>query len=252
MTIYTVITDNGGGENQIYHDVEGEIYTFPKRYQIKLLPGTKVIYHRNKKTASSPEIPTRMLDASHYFGVAEIGDVQPTTDGNLRATIVKFKRFTHPVEIHKADGTYYEENPFWQQGVRSTNKEVYDSIVAASRFSPIVPPKKASRTVGIRTTTVLNEGIESKPFCGGKYKVVTGEKGYFLKNLSDGIYYELARVSGFFFKEGTIKTLKSSSGVPSFAVFHDSINIGVFDQIENGLRFKGHIDGKDIDINLLT
>jgi hypothetical protein len=26
---YTIITDNGGGEDQIYHDIEGQIYTFP-------------------------------------------------------------------------------------------------------------------------------------------------------------------------------------------------------------------------------
>ena len=76
---YTVITDNGGGEDQIYHDVEGEIYTFPPMYKMKLLPGTQVVYHRNKKTPTSPNIPTRMSDDSHYFGVAEIGKLSILT-----------------------------------------------------------------------------------------------------------------------------------------------------------------------------
>ena len=31
---YAVITDNGGGENEIWHDVEGEEYTFPPKYCI--------------------------------------------------------------------------------------------------------------------------------------------------------------------------------------------------------------------------
>lgn len=30
---YTVITDNGGGPNLIYHNIAGEVYTFPTRYK---------------------------------------------------------------------------------------------------------------------------------------------------------------------------------------------------------------------------
>ena len=253
---YTVITDKGGGEDQIYHDVEGQIYTFPPIYRSKLLPGTQVVYHRNKKTPTSPHIPTRMSDDSHYFGVAEIGEVKPTNDGNLRATIVKFRRFKYPVEIHKPGGGYYEKNPFWQQGVRAANKEVYDAIVAASQFPPV---PQSIKTSGVKTTTSLEVGISSNLFCQNKYQVVTGPKGYYLKNLADGVYYELGKVESFDYKTGTLKVLaKKADSVHeklSFLIQHESqqiVYIGIFDQITNGLHFTGKIDDKDISINLLT
>lgn len=256
---YTIITDNGGGEDQIYHDIEGEIYTFPPMYRSKLLPGTQVVYHRNKKTPTSSYIPTRMSDDSHYFGVAEIGEVKPTNDGNLRATIVNFRRFKYAVEIHKTDGSYYEENPFWQQGVRAASKEVYDAIVAASKFPPVPQDSKRKKTDGVKTTTSLVEGISSNPFCHKKYQVVTGAKGYYLKNLTDGVYYELGKVASFDFKEGTIKVLAKKdnnlSDKLSFLLRHEgqeTIDVGIFDIISNGLHFSGKIDGKDISINLLT
>ena len=256
---YTIITDNGGGEDQIYHDVEGQIYTFPPMYREKLLPGTQVVYHRNKKTSTSPSIPTRMSDDSHYFGVAEIGEVRPTNDGNLRATITNFRRFKYAVEIHKTDGSYYEENPFWQQGVRAANKSVYDTIVAASEFPPIPHDSKRIKTSGVKTTTSLVEGVASNPFCQKKYQVVTGKKGYYLKNLSDGVYYELGQVTSFDFKEGAIKVLAKKADIKSeklsFLIRHEgqqTIDIGIFDQISNGLHFTGRIDEKNISINLLT
>jgi len=256
---YTVITDNGGGEDQIYHDVEGQIYTFPPMYRSKLLPGTQVVYHRNKKTPTSPNISTRMSDDSHYFGVAEIGEVKPTNDGNLRATIINFRRFKYAVDIHKAGGGYYEENPFWQQGVRTANKNVYDAIVAASMFPSIPQEKKLKKTDGVKTTTSLVEGIASNPFCQKKYQVVTGVKGYFLKNLADGVYYELGKVASLDYKVGVIKVLAKKADNTaeklSFLIRHEgqqTIDIGIFDIITNGLHFTGRIDGKDISINLLT
>lgn len=256
---YTVITDNGGGEDQIYHDVEGQIYTFPPMYKSKLLPGTQVVYHRNKKTLTSPNIPTRMSDDSHYFGVAEIGEVNATDDGNLRATIVNYRRFKYAVDIHKTGGDYYEVNPFWQQGVRAANKEVYDAIVAASEFPPVPQDNKRTKTDGVKTTTSLEEGIASSPFCQKKYQVVTGPKGYYLKNLADGVYYELGKVASFDYKDGTIKVLaKKSESLQdklSFLVRYEgqkTIDLGIFDLISNGLHFTGQIDGKNININLLT
>ena len=250
---YAIITDNGGGEDQIYHDVEGQIYTFPSRYKNLLLPGTQAIYHRSKKTATSPNIPTRLSDESHYFGVAEIGDVVETNDGNLRATIKNYKHFKHPVLIHKADGSYYETNPFWQQGVRGATQSVYNAIVAASNIAPVSQNNKRIRTRGVKTTTSLVEGIVSNIFCDGKYQIVTGPKGYYLKNLADGVYYELGQVASFCYNEGTIKVLtKAPSEKSSFLILHNGHPIGVLEQISNGLRFKGKIDGKDIDINLLT
>ena len=256
---YTVITDNGGGEEQIYHDVEGHIYTFPPMYRSKLLPGTQVIYHRNKKTLTSPYIPTRMSDDSHYFGIAEIGEVKATNDGNLRATILNFRRFKYAVDIHKTGGGYYEVNPFWQQGVRAANKEIYDAIVTASEFPPVPQDNNRVKTFGVKTTTSLEEGIVSSPFCQKKYQVVTGPKGYYLKNLADGVYYELGKVSSFGYKDGTIKVLAKKEALLqnklSFLIRHEvqqAIDIGIFDQISNGLHFTGRIDGKDININLLT
>ena len=256
---YTVITDNGGGEDQIYHDVEGQIYTFPPMYRSLLLPGTQVVYHRNKKIPDSPYIPTRMSDDSHYFGVAEIGKVIQTKDGNLRATIINFRRFKYAVEIHKAGGDYYEVNPFWQRGVRAANKEVYDTIVAASQLPPVPQDSKRIKTYGVKTTTSLDEGIVSNLFCQKKYQVVTGPKGYYLKNLADGVYYELGIVDRFDYRGGTIKVLAkkkdSSQDKLSFLIRHEvqqTIDVGIFDQISNGLHFTGRIDGKDININLLT
>lgn len=253
---YAVITDNGGGEEQIYHDVEGQIYTFPPMYRLKLLPGTKVVYHRNKKTSTSPYIPTRMSDDSHYFGIAEIGEVKPTNDGNLRATIVEFCRFKYPVEIHKSGGGYYEKSPFWQQGVRAADKDVYDAIVAASQFPPV---PQSIKTSGVKTTTSLEVGIATNPFCQKKYQVVTGHKGYYLKNLADGVYYELGRVNSFDYKKGTLKVLAKKTGSNheklSFLIRHEcqqTVDIGIFDQITNGLHFTGRIDDKYISINLLT
>ena len=256
---YTIITDNGGGEDQIYHDVEGQIYTFPPMYREKLLPGTQVVYHRNKKTSASPSIPTRMSDDSHYFGVAEIGEVRPTNDGNLRATITNFRRFKYAVEIHKAGGGYYEKNPFWQQGVRAANKEVYDSIVAASEFPPIPKDSKRIKTSGVKTTTSLVEGIVSNSFCHKKYQVVTGPKGYYLKNLADGVYYELGKVDSFDYKSGALnilaKRVDSMHEKFSFLIRHEgqqTVDIGILDQITNGLHFTGKIGGIDINVSLLT
>lgn len=256
---YTIITDNGGGDDQIYHDIEGHIYTFPPMYKSKLLPGTQVVYHRNKKTSTSSFIPTRMSDESHYFGVAEIGEVKVTNDGNLRANIINFRRFKYPVEIHKTGGGYYEKNPFWQQGVRAANKDVYNAIVAASKFPPVTPDNKCNKPDGVKTTTSLVEGIASKTFCEKKYQVVTGAKGYYLKNLADGVYYELGKVASFDFMAGTIIVLTKKADPSqekfSFLIRHEFqqiIDIGIFDQISNGLHFTGKIDGVDISINLLT
>lgn len=255
--IYSVITDNGGGNDQIYHDVEGQVYTFPTIYRSRLQPGTQVIYHRKKRTSSDPDIPTRMSDESHYFGVAEIGEVVLTSDGNLRATILNYKRFDYPVDIHKPDGSYYEEDPFWQRGVRPADKTVYDAIMAAGKSPLFAPGMVSVKSHGVKTTTSLAEGISSAPFFNKKYQVVTGPKGYYLKNLADGVYYEIAKVYSFSYKEGTIKVLAkksgSSSGVMSYLVRHEStaiVDLGIIDQIENGLHFSGKIDGVDVDVYL--
>lgn len=256
---YTVITDNGGGPNQIYHDVAGEIYTFPPMYRNKLTPGTHVIYHRAKKKKDDENIPGRMSDESHYFGIAEIGGVSATNDGNLRATIKNFKQFMYPVMIHRPNGEYYEYKPFFQQGVRATTKEIYNDICTASSIKPEPKSPKTPSKRGIRTFTFLEEGLKSALFCKGKYQVVTGRGGYFLKNIADGIYYELGKVKGFHYQDGSLKVLaqksKAEGAQLSFMIRHETssgiIEVGFLDPITNGLRFTGRIDNQDICVNIM-
>ncbi len=258
---YTVITDNGGGPNLIYHDIAGEVYTFPTRYRDLLLPGTKVVYHRSKKSADSPEIKGRMSDESHYFAVAEIGEVTPTEDGNLRATIINYELFKYPVYIHKDKDTYYEINPFWQQGVRATTETVYNEILEASKTKPVEPEHTPrAKSTGVRSKKTLGVGEESKPFCkvNGEYKfqVVTSKDGYYLKHLPDEIYYELALVNKFKYKESQLRVLAKQLVVGevksiSYAIFDDNATppyLGILEPIPNGVKFTGKVDFKDVEV----
>ena len=111
----------------------------------------------------------------------------------------------------------------------------------------------------MRTTTSLEVGIASNPFCQKKYQVVTGPKGYWLKNLPDGIYYELPKIDSFDYKTGTLKVLAKKADPMddklSFLFRHEwqkPVDIGIFDQITNGLRFTWRIDGKDMSVDLRT
>lgn len=257
-TQYTVITDNGGGPNQIYHDVAGEIYTFPPMYRNKLTPGTKVVYHRAKKKKEDAPILDRLSDESHYFGIAEIGSIAITSNGNLRATIKNFSKFRYPVMIHRTNGEYYEIKPFFQQGVRSTTKQVYDDICQASEIKPAPKiPNVCNR--GVRTFKILTIGISSNVFDNGKYQVVTSRNGYYLKNLADGVYYELGRVRKFGYSSGRLRVLsqipKAGQTSRVFYIRHEQsstiVNVGFLEPITNGLSFKGKIDGQDIKVNLL-
>lgn len=260
-TQYTVITDNGGGPNQIYHDVAGEIYTFPTQYRNKLTPGTQVVYHRAKKKNDDENIPDRLSDESHYFGIAEIDSVSPTNDGNLRATIRNYKKFIYPVMIHRPNGEYYEIKPFFQQGARSTTKEVYDDICNASKIAPIPVMKNSATKRGVRSLTSLVEGLKSNPFSHGNYQVVTGRKGYYLKNLADGVYYELVvgLSKGFDYKDGTLKVLakKVDNALQSinYLIRHETSegikDVGILDPIPNGLCFSGRFEGQDIKVNIM-
>lgn len=111
----------------------------------------------------------------------------------------------------------------------------------------------------MKTTTSLEVGIASNPFCQKKYQVVTGPKGYYLKNLADGVYYELGKVDSFDYKTGTLKVLAKKADPLndklSFLIRHEgqkTVDIGIFDQITNGLHFTGKIDEKNISVSLLT
>ena len=243
--MYTIITDNGGGERNIYHDITGEIYTFPSRYRSLLRPGTKVIYHRSAAKKGEEKIPDRLSEASHYFGYAEIGDVTLTQDGNYRATIKNYSKFKFPVGIHRQNGEYYEEKPFFQQGVRKATEKIYNDIIAASANATMVD-KKPRR--GHRTLTSLRIGIESKPIIneGRIYKVVTGMEGYYLQS-PDDIFYELKMVPDFpEWFNGTLRILKLKDK-NKYLIMHNSNQIGILTPISNGMKFE---DIEDICVNI--
>ena len=248
MLNYTVITDKGGGPNQIYHDVEGEIYTFPKQYKDKLNKGTVVIYHRTKKDENEDPIPNRLSDESHYFGVAKIGEVQETEDGNFRASIVEYRRFTHPVSIWRPKGTPYEINPVFQQGVRATNKEVFDEIVKASQSTAVV---HQNRQKGPKSVKSLNVGISSRKFWDEKYQIVTGSDGYYLYNCADGIYYKLKKLSSIPYNTGKLSVMDGSCRL---LIIHKNVavseEIGILKPIDIVIHFSSTIDNKQVEIDI--
>ena len=70
---------------------------------------------------------------------------------------------------------------------------------------------------------------------------------------------ELGRVDLFDYKTGTLKVLAKKADPLtdklSFLIRHEGqqiVDIGILDQITNGLHFTGKIGGKDINTNLFT
>lgn len=247
---FTVITDNGGGPRNIYHDVTGQIYTFPPRYRALLLPGTKVVYHRAASKKPAEKIPGSLSDESHYFGIAEIGEVILTEDGNYRATILHYFPFKYPVNIHRPDGEYYESSAFFQQGVRKINQTIYDDIYAASSIAPSVTPK-THKIRGHRSTAVLLTGLKSGPFEYNSkiYEVVTGKKGYYLKS-PDNIFYELKKVQKFEnWNTGSLKVFKSTTN-ENFLIMHDTQQIGTLIPISTGMKFADSKSTVSVNINM--
>ncbi len=247
---YAVITDNGGGENAVWHDVTGEEYSFAKYNESILLPGTLIVYHRSKKKSDSPHIPDRMSDESHYFGVAEIGKVVDTPDGNLRAEIRNFLRFRYPVNIHRPDGTYYEKNPFFQQGVRSSNKSVYDEIVAASRVAPTPAPVRQTKRKGIKSLATLEVVKRSNSFAGGRYEIVTSYSGYYIYNVADRLYYLLEKPASFKPTFPDLRVLVGSCG--SFLIQHNGTKIGFIKVTNYGVCYESSVSSKlsPISVNM--
>lgn len=238
---YAIITDNGGGDNAVWHDVEGEEYTFPVTYQKILTEGTKVVYHRSAKKPDGPVIQDRLSDSSHYFGVAKIGAITTTPEGNLRAEIVDYERFRYPVGIHRPEGPYYEWNPFFQQGVRRATKDVYDDIVAASLIPPAPAAPKATKRKGIKSCQNLLILRQSNLFDNNKYKVVTGRDGYYIYNVADNLYYELEKPKPFFGGKTDLKVIASSSR-RGYLIIHDGTNIGLVTPISNGVFYESRIN----------
>lgn len=96
--------------------------------------------------------------------------------------------------------------------------------------------------------------MKSNPFGKGKYQVVAGKDGYYLKNLADGIYYELGKVKGFRHKDGILKVLAQKAAPESSALkylirhelYTRTFDIGILEPLANGLHFDGKIDGHEI------
>ncbi len=251
MDQYAVIVDNGGGPNLIYHDVEGEVYTFPTTYRQLLLPGTKVVYQRSGKTDEQPKGLKRLMDDAHYFATATIGKVVMTSDGNLRANIDNFVRFKYGVPFRKPDGEHWEtaSGQFWRNGVRATKASVYNDIVAASNTPPI-PSSVSKKGLGIRSTKVLTVGISSKPFARGRFQLVTAKDGYYLKVMSDGIYYQLVKKLLPDYCVGALQALCSTSGI-SFLLRHNVADVGTLDIIDHGVQFCSKINEKGIPLRIM-
>lgn len=244
---YAVITDNGGGENEIWHDVEGEEYTFPPKYLKRLQEGTFVIYHRAKKKKDGADIKGRLSEESHYFGIAQIGQVKLTPEGNYRAEILKYEKFKYPVNIHRTNGEYFEIKPFFQQGVRAITKKIYDDIIAASKIKPTPVEKKSKRNNGIKSFVTLNVIKESSAFANGKYKISFTSCGYYIYNIADKLYYELEKIKVDNVSQ-PIKVLMSKSG--NYLIIHGNKEIGILSSTNNGVCYTSQLNEKQKTITI--
>ena len=251
MTNYAVIVDNGGGPNLVYHDVEGEVYTFPTMYAKKIPTGTKVIYYRSAETKDHPKGLKRLLKEAHYFATATIGEITPTEEGNLRATIEDFALFKYGVPFRKADGSHWEtaNGQFWMNGVRETTEEAYNAIVEASNTPPAPPAPTAKKGIGIRSTKTLAVGTENNPFADGKLQLVTAKDGYYLKYIPDGIYYQLIKKTLSSFRIGKLSSMPSKEG-RKYMLKHDRAFLGCLELIDHGVLFSGLGDYSQINLKI--
>lgn len=271
---YAIVADNGGSD-QKYRDVVGEVYTFPSMYANILTEGTKFIYQRCSVSSMRVAEPDneRLLTESHYFGTAEIGPVKFIGDGLYEAEIINYKRFHHGVPFRLPDGTHFEVLPgyFWRNGVRYSQKEVYDEISKAgfgaipstsplAGVAPINPPriplptenkrKTAKNRSSVQIKDTITCALESKPFFNDTLQVVTDRDGYWLYSLVMDKYYRIAHQSSIKYKEGEIKILRGLISKDPI-VFNDSrfsivhtdgierVQIGTIEVKDDCLEFKG-------------
>lgn len=194
---YARITNDSKSEaGNKFSDVAGQHYTYQDLHAGKLKVGTKVVYHHVSGNGVE----------SHYFGIAEIGEIMKTPDGNNRAIMKEgsYHRFDVKVPIKRKNGTYYEGNSsVFQSGVRNISKEVYDEIVSNG---------KSTTPAGVLSGLTIDSA--SSEFESKKFKVVANKKGYYLVNLHDNTYYPLIEENiGINSTSLTIKILKNASGV---------------------------------------
>lgn len=232
MENYAIIADNGGS-NQRYRDIVGEVYTFPSMYERILVPGTKFVYQRCGLSSMKVNEPDceRLLDEPHYFGTAEIGKVTEVSAGMFEAEIINYKHFVKGVPFRLADGSHFEvaNGQFWRNGVRSSQKEVYDEIVSASngtipatsplahllpplKLTSVVVPKTENRRVTARNRSSVQIkdslpmiGLRSQSFANDCLEIVTDKTHYWLHSLVDDKYYSMAKIDGIFYRDGIIK-----------------------------------------------
>lgn len=240
---YAIITDNGGGENAVWHDVAGVEYTFQKYKKEILSQGTKVVYHRAAKKKGSPEIIDRLSDESHYFGVAEIGVVTETAEGNLRAEIVGYQKFQYPVPLKRPSGEYYEVNPFFQTGVRQAEESVYNDIVMASKVPPVPAPPKTVKRKGIKSCAELDVEQSSNLFHDEKYKIVTAKDGYYIYSDANKLYYRLEKPSLFSPSAPNLKAFPGKSGT-RILIKHNGKEIGIIVPESKGVKYTSIVSPK--------
>lgn len=277
MDNYAIIADNGGSD-QKYRDIVGEVYTFPSMYERILIPGTKFVYQRCGVSSMKVKEPDceRLLDEPHYFGTAEIGPVKEVSPGMFEAEIINYKHFVKGVPFRLADGSHFEvaTGQFWRNGVRSSQKEVYDEIVKASSgtipssspLSHLLPSLKPTSVVVSKTdnkrATARNRssvqvkdslpmiGLISASFANDCLEIVTDKTHYWLHSLVDGKYYLMAKIDGALYREGTIKirprVISRDPHILSdkkFGIWHTSPyankEVGIIEVKDSNIEFHG-------------
>lgn len=276
MENYAIIADNGGSDLQ-YKDIVGEVYTFPTMYASILVTGTKFVYQRCGVESMKVLEPDkeRLSDDPHYFGVAEIGLVKDIGGGRYEAEIINYKKFVKAVPFRLKDGSHFEvaRGQFWRNGVRQSQKEVYDEILKASTgvipttspLSGLMPPPRPvspriTKTDNIRTVARNRSSVQVKDriscsivspsFHDDCYEVVTAHDGYWLHSIVDEKYYRIASIHNVRFTEGRFKINRSlESREPRilsdkrFSIIHtndsESYTVGTLEFGPNEILFHG-------------
>ena len=246
---YAVIADNGGSD-QKYRDIVGEVYTFPSMYANILTEGVKFVYQRCSVSSMRVAEPDkeRLLNESHYFGTAEIGKVKYIGENLYEAEIINYKHFNHGVPFRLKDGSHFELLPgyFWRNGVRCSQKEVYDEISKAGfgtipTTTPLVgvkpqenlrnpiwtnnKRKTAKNHSSVQIKKDLIRGVSSKTFSNDTLQIVTDRTGYWLYDIVSDTYYLLANIGGNRFDAGEIKIMRGL--ISKNPIIYDNKRFGI-------------------------
>lgn len=191
---YLIITEND--ESQ-WDDKTGEYYHFPSKYKNKLVKGAKVIYYKGKRNNKDF---VRLSNDPHYFGIAEIGDIERDLSENSKnsfyARIENYQPFISAVDFKDADGTYLEnvltKNHF-RDGVRVIDDTIYSKILVETNLF-----KDSSPEEEITGKSFVSFGIE------GRKKVrysTTYERDLKLRNAAIAIHGTTCKCCHFNFEK---------------------------------------------------